>query len=196
MTLFGFINFSGSIIPDMNEKSFLIELLETFSTSFIILMLIYWFVALPEVVFGASMEPTFYTGERILVEKVTKHFKDFERGDIVVLYPPGNDTDHYVKRIVGVEGDIFKISNCKVYITREDGKFELEEPYLSSSSCTGEGSKIKEGFSIKLGAGEYIVLGDNRERSVDSRTLGIIKEDRIVGRVAFRFWPLDKVRFY
>lgn len=181
---------------ETKEKNFFIELLETFSTSFIVLMLIYWFIALPEVVFGASMEPTFYTGERILVEKVSKHFAEFKRGDIVVLYPPGNNTDHYVKRIIGVEGDIFKINDCKVYITRDNSRFELEEPYLSESACTGDGAKIKEGFSIKLGEGEYVVLGDNRERSVDSRTLGIIKEDRIVGRVVLRFWPLDKVKIY
>lgn len=178
------------------DKDFIIELLETFVTSFVVLMLIYWFVALPEVVVGASMEPTIYNGQRIIVERVTKNFKNFERGDIVVLHPPENDNIDYVKRVVGVPGDVIKIYNCKVFISRDGSKFVLQEPYLEEGICTSAGGKIKEGHSIKVEEDEYVVLGDNRNSSADSRLFGLLKEDRIVGRVAMRFWPLSEARLF
>lgn len=178
------------------DKDFIIELLETFVTSFVVLMLIYWFVALPEVVVGASMEPTIYNGQRIIVERVTKNFKNFERGDIVVLHPPENDNIDYVKRVVGVPGDVIKIYNCEVFISRDGSKFVLQEPYLEEGICTSAGDKIKEGHSIKVEEDEYVVLGDNRNSSADSRLFGLLKEDRIVGRVAMRFWPLSEARLF
>lgn len=180
------------------EKNFFIEMLETFLTSFIVLMVIYWLVALPEVVLGASMEPTIYPGERILVEKVTKRFKDYQRGDIVVLHPPHDDDTDYVKRIVGIPGDIIKIYDCDVYVTRGTEKFVLEEPYLYDGTCTDTtvGNALKDGRSIKLQSGQYIVLGDNRPRSADSRYFGVLTKDRIVGKVVLRFWPITKLAFF
>lgn len=178
------------------NKEFFIELLETFVTSFVVLMLIYWLVALPEVVVGASMEPTIYNGERIIVERVTKNFKNFDRGDIVVLHPPENDHIDYVKRVVGVPGDVIKIYNCNVYISRDGSKFVLEEPYLDEGTCTVAGDKIREGHSIRVEDDEYVVLGDNRNSSADSRLFGLLKEDRIVGRVALRFWPISQVQLF
>lgn len=181
---------------DQTNQSFIIEMLETFLTSLVVLMVIYWTIALPEVVQGASMEPTFYSGERILVEKVTKHFGDFERGDVVVLHPPGDDDVDYVKRVVGVSGDVVKILDCNVYISRDGEKFKLEEPYLFDGTCTTEGPQLKEGRSLKLEDGQYLVFGDNRPRSADSRVFGVVTSDRILGKVALRFWPLDKFKLF
>jgi signal peptidase I len=184
-------------LPKHNETStFFLEMLETFLTSFIVLMVIYWTLAVPEVVVGASMEPTFYTGDRILVEKITKYFKKFERGDIVVLHPPGNDNTDYVKRIVAVPGDIAKVTECNVYISRDGERFKLNEPYLYSGTCTTDGPSIREGHSIRIESGKYLVLGDNRGKSLDSRVFGLVDENRIMGRVVFRFWPFDKVELY
>ena len=178
------------------QKNFIYEMLETFVTSFIVLMIIYWFIALPEVVLGASMEPTIYAGERILVEKVTKHFENYQRGDIVVLHPPGNDHIDYVKRVVGVPGDIIKIKDCNVYISRDGEKFVMDEPYLYTGMCTTDGPSLKEGRSLKIEEGSYVVLGDNRTNSADSRLFGIVEQDRILGRVVFRFWPMDKAEIF
>ncbi len=104
---------------------------------------------MPEVVWGASMEPNFYTGERILVEKITKHFQEYERGEVVVLHPPGSDNIDYIKRIIGIPGDIVKILDCKIYISRDGSKFELQEDYIYNGICTADGSKIKAGRSLK-----------------------------------------------
>ncbi len=175
--------------------SLIIELGESLFSSLIVLFLIYKFVAMPEVVHGASMYPNFDTGERILMEKVTIHFKPYERGEVVILNPPGNDQIDYLKRIVALPGDIVKIKDCKVYINRYGEKFELQEDYLDNSVCTSEGSFFREGHSVRLGEDEYLVFGDNRGNSVDSRYFGIIKSSNIQGRVVFRFWPLDRVGF-
>ena len=71
-------------------KNIITETLETILTSAIVILVIYSTIAMPERVEGASMEPSFYTGERILVERITKYFRDFETGEIVVLHPPQN----------------------------------------------------------------------------------------------------------
>lgn len=177
-------------------RTFLFESLETFVVTFVIIAVIYQFIAMPEMVWGASMEPTFKTGERILVEKVTKLFKDYQRGEIVVLNPPTDKNSDYIKRVIGLPGEIVKISNCTVQIKTNDDRFILDESYLGPKTCTTSGSYFEEGRSIKIPDGEYLVLGDNREVSADSRYFGFVKKSAILGRVVFRFWPLDKVSFF
>jgi signal peptidase I len=184
-------SYSGGEASEKNKKQtpVLIELIESFITSFVVLMVIYVFIAFPEVVSGASMEPFLYDGERILVEKVTPHFKPYERGDVIIFHPPSKDDIDYVKRVVGLPGEIVKISDCRVYITSEGEKFVMEEPYLYEDICTTGGVEIREGRALKLEDNEYFVLGDNRPKSADSRILGPITKDRLVGKVIFRFWP-------
>jgi len=176
-------------------NQFLIELIETFVSSLVVILVLYMWVALPEQVWGASMEPNFYTGERVLVEKVSKHFKEFERGDVVILHPPNNESIDYIKRIVALPGEMVKIYNCEIYISKDGKTFVIEEPYLDDSECTGGGPKVKEGRFIQLEAGEYFVLGDNRGNSADSRYFGKIDESMILGKAVLRFWPLNKIGF-
>ncbi|MBD3366073.1 signal peptidase I [candidate division WWE3 bacterium] len=180
---------------NLSSKSLILELVENFLSSIFVLFLLYKFVAMPEVVSGASMQPNFESGERILMERITKHFKPFERGEVVILHPPGNDHKDYIKRIVGLPGDIIKIKDCQVYINRDGERFILEETYLPSDVCTVEGPQLKEGRSLRLKEGEYAVMGDNRADSIDSRVFGVLKEERILGRVVFRFWPLERLGF-
>ncbi|MFC1621957.1 signal peptidase I [Patescibacteria group bacterium] len=172
-------------------KKFIKEIIESLITSGIVILVIYMTIAVPENVQGASMEPTFYTGERILVEKVTKHFKEYETGEVVVLHPPHDPHISYIKRVIGLPGDVVKIYDCQVYILRDGQKYVLDEPYLMDDTCTSSNGQVKEGRSLKLRENEYLVLGDNRSRSVDSRIFGFISKEDIVGRVVFRFWPLS-----
>ncbi|MDC0449208.1 signal peptidase I [bacterium] len=146
----------------MALKKLIFEFVETLVTSFILVLVLYATVASMEVVLGSSMEPNFFTGERILVEKVTKYFGPYQRGDIVVLIPPDEDR-HYIKRVVGVPGDIIKILDCKVYISQNGEKYVLDETYLGQDTCTTGKSRIKDGRALRVGEGEYVVLGDNRE---------------------------------
>lgn len=176
-------------------KNTILELIETVITSAIVIFTIYATIALPELVQGASMEPNFYTDERILVEKVTKYFKEYKTGEVVVLNPPNNDNVDFIKRIIGEPGDIVKILDCDIYINRDGVKYKLSEQYLPEDTCTPAGAKLQEGHSVKLGANEYLLLGDNRTNSADSRFFGLVERDRIVGRVVFRFWPLSRIGF-
>ena len=177
------------------NKQVIVELVETVITSVIVILVIYTTIAIPEQVQGASMEPTFYTGERILVEKITKHFKEFEVGEVIVLHPPNDDHVDFIKRVIAIPGDIVKIYNCSVYINRDGQKYVLDEPYLSEGTCTSASKRFKEGRSFQLEENEYLVLGDNRNKSADSRSFGLIGKERIVGRVVFRFWPISEIGY-
>lgn len=186
------------VFPDRKEpflKLFLSDVGESLVSSIMVLAIIYRFVAVPEVVHGASMYPNFDSGERILLEKVTKNFKPYKRGEVVILHPPGNEKVDYLKRIVALPGDVVKIKDCKIYISKDGQKFELQEDYLGSSVCTTEGSFFREGHSIRLSDDEYLVFGDNRGNSIDSRYFGSVRGKNIQGRVVFRFWPLEKAGF-
>jgi signal peptidase I len=176
-------------------KNLVIELIETFIVSLVVILGLYMWVALPEQVWGESMEPNFYTGERVLVEKVTKHLKDYERGDVVVLHPPSNDSIDYIKRVVGLPGEQIKIIDCSVFILKDGETFELTEPYLQGGTCTTGGPEIREGRFLSLGENEYFVIGDNRANSADSRYFGSVDGSRIIGKAIFRFWPLNRIGF-
>lgn len=177
---------------NVETKNIIIDMGETLVMSFIVLFAIYSTIAFPEIVSGSSMEPSISDGERILVDKISGNLVDFKRGEIIVLNPPGTTNLDYIKRVIGVPGDVVKIYSCKVYIIQDKEKYILEETYLYDETCTNDGPSIKEGRSIRLGEDEFLVLGDNRNNSADSRILGLIKRDRIVGRAVFRFWPLTK----
>ena len=105
-------------------KTALVEYLEAFFTSIIVLILIYVFIAFPVTVQGISMEPNLHTGDRLLVETLTPRINGFERGDIVVLSASvqgvsGMLTELLVKRVVGLPGERVKVFNCKVYIYKK-----------------------------------------------------------------------------
>lgn len=180
----------------MKPKETFVEIAETIIVSYIVLIVIFKLVAFPEQVSGASMRPTLATGDRILVQRVSKLYRDFSRGEVVVLTPPGDNDIHYVKRIVGLPGDIIKINDCEVFITKQGEKFSLDETYLAPAVCTSGGTVIREGRALRLGDNEYMVLGDNRENSADSRFFGVVTRDRILGAVIFRFWPPKEVGFF
>ncbi|MBI2414440.1 signal peptidase I [candidate division WWE3 bacterium] len=175
------------------HHNFLLELVESFLSSFAILLALYIFLAFPEIVSGASMEPTLMDGDRILVERVSRHILGYKRGDIIIFHPPGDDDIDYVKRVVGIPGDIVKISDCGVYVVKDNSRYVLEEPYLYSNTCTQGGPGFKDGKAQKIEDGHILVMGDNRTRSADSRTFGVISDKRVVGKAVARFWPLQKL---
>ena len=179
----------------MKIKNFVLEIIETILVSAAVILAIYYFIASVEVVWGPSMEPNFHSGERILVDRVTRKFSPLKRGETVVFYPPNDDSKHYIKRVVGIPGDVFKIINCDVVISRDGKHYILSEDYLEEGTCTEAGGVIKEGRSIKLGDDQYVLLGDNRDQSLDSRNIGLINGNRLVGRVVFRLWPPAKIGF-
>lgn len=157
----------------------------------VLVILIRWFIFAPFIVDGPSMEPNFHTGERLIVNKIIYDIRKPERGEVVVFHAPtGVD---YIKRVIGLPGEKVKIENNKVYINGE----ELPESYLveavaNEKAKTG-GNYNKDFPETTVAEGSVFVMGDNRINSSDSRMIGSVAYEKIVGRADIRFWPLKKI---
>ncbi|KIV52209.1 hypothetical protein TS65_26120 [Aneurinibacillus migulanus] len=134
----------------------------------------------PYVVEGISMYPTLEDHERIVVNKWIYQMKNPSYGDVIVLH--ANDREDYIKRIIGVGGDELELRNGTLY---RNGSI-VDEPYINEITL-GEFDKIK------VPPDSYFVMGDNRNRSMDSREIGFISQSSIVGRAEFIFYPFRKV---
>lgn len=145
------------------------------------------FIAQPYIVEGASMDPTFKTGDYLIVDQLSKRFEEPQRGSVIIIRYPKNPSKFFIKRLVGFPGETIKIENGVVYIFNDENKngLKLEESYVVYEK--------KENFSAKLGSDEYFVMGDNRAGSSDSRAWGTLPKKYIIGRPIFRLWPLDKI---
>lgn len=146
---------------------------------------------------GKSMQPNFYNGDRYFASPTAP----IHRGDIIIIDPPGSTANKpFIKRVIGLPGDNITSKNDVTYI---NGK-ALNEPYLDPYKAKLKPGhlltpnfKMQDVFGIKkVPAHSYFVLGDNRPRSVDSRTFGFVNQDRIIGVVKLRFWPLHRITFY
>ena len=136
---------------------------------------------------GDSMNATLQDGDNLIVDKLSYRFSEPERFDIVVFPYQYQEKTYYIKRIIGMPGEIVQIVDGMVYI---DGEM-LEESYGTE---TMQYAGIA-GDAIELGEDEYFVLGDNRNNSSDSRdpSVGNVKEDQIIGKAFLRIWPLNKI---
>ncbi len=178
--------------PDQLEespsfKSHIIEFIETLAVFVAIVMVIYFFIAQPHKVSGSSMFPNFHTGDYIITNKITYRFQEPKRGDIIVLKNPKDTSQDFIKRIIGLPNDQVKVQDGHVFI---NGK-QLQEKYLDPSLLTPPGAFLREGQEITVEPGNYIVMGDNRTASSDSREWGYVPKEDIIGKVAFRYWPKD-----
>lgn len=171
-----------------NIIEFVMDILETVVFIGSLFIVVYLFVLQPNQVKGASMEPTFATGDYIFTSKVTYKFRKPERGDIVVFKSPKNPDIEYIKRIIGIPGDKVLIKDTQVYINDN----LVNEPYLASQTNTWEGGFIKDGEQITVPEEELFVMGDNRPHSSDSREFGTIPETAVIGQVFYRYFPLQK----
>jgi len=147
-----------------------------------------FFFQVPEVK-GMSSYPTLKENERLILDKLTYRLEDPSRGDFVIIYSPYDKNVDYVKRIAGLPGEKIKILNCKVYINGET----LEENYLDKNVCTRGGNIIKENSEFLIANDDYVVMGDNRSQSSDSRNFGPIKRENILGKIRFRIYPFDRI---
>lgn len=167
--------------------NFFLDALETLVISLAIFVLVYQFLFQPHQVDGRSMVPTFHNGDYILTDKISYRFHPPKRGDIIVFHPPMDERVEYIKRIIGVPGDRVMVKNQKVWL---NGK-PLDEPY-TNDGVTPADAFLKEGLEVDVPSNNYIVMGDNRLHSSDSRRWGFITGDEIIGRVFFRYFPLNR----
>lgn len=172
--------------------SFMGELIKTVFISLAIILPIRYFIIQPFYVKGASMEPNFYDKDYLIINEFIYRIEEPARGDIIVFKNPRNTQEFFIKRVIGLPYDKIKIYNNRVFLyngENPDG-VELKEYYLP------DGRETRGNEVIELKDDEYYVLGDNRDRSLDSRVFGPIKKDAVVGKVWLRGWPLDNITIF
>ena len=156
-----------------------------------------------------SMEPTLHCArpepeceaersDRVLANRFIYHFRDPERGEIIVFRAPEAARREcaggiFVKRIIGLPGEIWAERSGRTYI---DGR-PLAEPYVSPDRRDRETKTLRDipptGTLRRIPEGTYLVEGDNRAHSCDSRVWGLVPRDNIIGKVFFTYWPLDRI---
>ena len=204
--------------PETPKEKFIAMLKETVETVvFVVVMvvIIRFFIGEIRWIPSASMRPTLIEGDRIFVERFSRFYSEPKRGDIMVFYPPEEEikTDPlsimarltgffckdiaYIKRVVGVPGDKLEVKEFvdgtfKVYINDQP----LDEPYIMSPDdyipCTNE----MFCGPMKIPAGNYFMMGDNRGNSQDSRFWGFLPKERFIGKAIFLFWPPNRLHIF
>ncbi len=173
-----------------DQPSAIAEIIQFSIIAVLIVVPIRMFVAQPFIVSGDSMVETFQSGQYLIVDQITYHLDDPSRGDVIVFRYPRDPSKFFIKRVIGTPGDTIKIEDAQVMITNEehpDGVL-LDEPYVKSMDPAPR-------FEETLGEREYFVMGDNRNRSSDSRSWGVLQEDRIVGRAYLRLFPPQTIGY-
>ncbi|GED49007.1 signal peptidase I [Carnobacterium maltaromaticum] len=176
-----------------NSRGFIRELFSTLITlavALTVVLLLRTFIFSPVIVKGESMSPTLANSDRILLLKMEK----VKRFSIVTFPAPDDPSQNYVKRVIGLPGDSISYKNDVLEI---NGK-AYEEPYLDEYKAQlPERTLLTNDFTLEqitgdevIPEGEYLVLGDNRQNSKDSRMIGYIKADDIQGVADYRIWPI------
>ena len=175
-----------------NTFNFLWETAKLVLVSLVIIIPIRYFVIQPFFVLGASMEPTFENGDYLIIDEISYRFEKPQRGDVVVFKYPYDTAQYYIKRIVGLPGEIVDFQDGKIVIKNKENPdgFALEEGYSLSEKETFGGK------SVTLGNDEYFVLGDNRGASSDSRRWGPLEEQYLIGKVLLRVFPFTGFKLF
>ena len=166
-------------------SSFLLDILQTIVLALAIFMIAYLFLFQPHQVKGHSMDPNFSDGEYLLTDKLSYRFGEPKRGDVVVFEAPVNRREDYIKRILALPGENVMVKDGKVLINGRP----LDEEYIPETFRTNPGVYLADGSTITLRPDEYIVMGDNRDHSSDSRSWGPVKKSDLVGRAWVIYWP-------
>ncbi|MBN2004892.1 MAG: signal peptidase I [Anaerolineae bacterium] len=183
---------SQSVIPEAGPTpasvgkiifQILKEILGTVIPAIIIAFLLTHYVGQKTVVLSQSMEPNLYADQQLIVDKVTYHFRTPERGEIVVIDVDESEIP-YIKRVIGLPGETLEIKNNQVWINGE----AISEPYLAETYQRDYGP-------VQIPEGYLFVMGDNRNNSRDSRSIGAVALDHVLARAWVRIWPLEKMGF-
>lgn len=191
--------FRKKVAPDAGTSqgssalAFFFELIQVVAVSLAIIIPVRYFLIQPFYVKGASMEPSFFDHEYLIIDELSYRFHGPERGDIVVFRYPADPSQFFIKRVIGLPGETVEVSDgaVKIYNDASPNGMTLDElVYLPEEYASG-GKR-----TVTLRADEYFVMGDNRPASLDSRYFGPVQRSAIVGRVWLRGWPLDRWKVF
>lgn len=160
----------------MNEK---IKEILSYVLVIILVLLVKQFIITPIKVNGASMNDTLLNKDIMILDKISYNFSDIKRFDIVVIK---KDKEYLIKRIIGLPGEKIEYKDNKLYVNDE----VIEENFKH---------KETENFILEetIPDGYYFVVGDNRPDSLDSRVIGLIKEEEILGKTSLTLFPFKRI---
>lgn len=142
------------------------------------------FVVQPVKVEGTSMQPRLVDQERIFVNRFIYRFSEIHRGDVVVFWYPRDTAKSFIKRVIGLPGDLVEIRRGQVLVNGA----RIDEPYLRPEY------RDRESFGrVIVPPGHYFVLGDHRNSSNDSRNWGFVPRELIYGKAIFSYWPVSRI---
>ncbi|HDX9579447.1 TPA: signal peptidase I [Bacillus pseudomycoides] len=174
----------------MKKKSRLREFIEVVAIACVLAFFMKVFVFFPTTVQGASMQPTLYDGDKVIVNKVVKQLGNYDHGDVIVV----KTDNYYVKRIIGLPGDTIEMKNDQLYINSQLQK----EPYLEKNKKHAKQIMVNltEDFGpVKIPKNKIFVMGDKRLVSRDSRNgLGFIDKDDVLGSLVSIYYPFNRLK--
>lgn len=171
---------------------------KTFAIAIVLVILLRLFLFDNYVVYGDSMEPNFHHHERLIVNKIIYDLREPKRGEVVVLHAPKGDD--YIKRVIALPGETIEVRGDQVLINGAP----IDEPYIAQRirEAAARGGTYnnsdfpKDGEAVTVPPDTVFVLGDNRPRSEDSRSIGFISFKDIVGRADLVYWPLKHFKLF
>ncbi|MFA6307809.1 MAG: signal peptidase I [Patescibacteria group bacterium] len=186
MSNFSEDNEDGLIFSWLKKLGILVfEIVKVVLISLAIILPIRLFLVQPFYVEGASMEPTFYQNEYLIIDEISYRFNEVQRGEVIIFKNPKDTKSYFIKRVIALPGETVAIKDGQVFIDEEI----LEEPYIENLATDSH-------EPITLGDNEYFAMGDNRTNSLDSRVIGPVHKDYIIGRVWIRGWPIDRINTF
>jgi signal peptidase I len=198
------------LFPNLSpRRRSVIDWVFTLAGAVVIVLALKAWVVNPYRIPSSSMEPTLHcarpeigceaaTSDRVLANRFIYHFRDPRRAEIAVFHAPPNAQLRcpggggvYVKRIIGLPGDRWEERQGVVYI---DGR-KLAEPYVRPGRRDHQSRRLSElaPGATRIPAGMYLMMGDNRRQSCDSRVWGLVPRKRIIGEVFLTYWPLRRI---
>ena len=166
-----------------SAKSFLIDLIKDIIIALVVVLIVTACVK-PTIVSGQSMDDTLHNGNYLIVNKLAYKFGEPARGDIIVFNSGDEEHELWVKRVIGLPGDVIKTDGKTLYIN--DAK--ASEPYIKKGTVA-EGEM--QTWTVPEDA--IFVMGDNRNNSTDSRIIGCVDESAVLGKAVVRLWPVDSI---
>jgi signal peptidase I len=160
--------------------------LKDLSLSVAIALVVILFLYQPVKVEGTSMMPSLVDQERVFINKFVYRLGlgDVERGDTVVFWYPADPTKSYIKRVIGLPGDVVEVRDGTVFLNGQ----ALPEPYVPE-----EFRDHQSVTKLQIPEGHYYVMGDHRSSSNDSRTWGPVPRAAIYGKAVFVYWPPERM---
>jgi len=148
------------------------------------------YVAEPYLVDGRSMDPTFKTGDYLIVDKFSYRRSGPERNTVLVFKYPGNPSKSFIKRVIGLPGETVIVKDSTVTIVNSENPngIKIDQSYVVY--------EMPGDYNVTLSGDEYFVMGDNRAESFDSRSWGALNKKYILGKPLVQLWPLSQIKLF